>query len=58
MSEFVAGALERIGDSRVVVSDPEARYFGTQIDDQSLVPGPDAQLGETTYDAWVAANSH
>jgi uncharacterized protein YbjT (DUF2867 family) len=58
MSEFVARALERIGDSRVVVSDPEAKYFGTRIDDQSLVPGPDARLGETTYDAWVAANSH
>lgn len=57
MSEFVAGALERTGDPRVVVSDPHAKYFGTELDDQSLVPGPDALLGETTYDAWVAANA-
>lgn len=58
MSEFVAGVLERIGDPRVVVSDPHAKYFGTEVDDDSLVPGPGAQLGETTYDAWVAARAH
>jgi uncharacterized protein YbjT (DUF2867 family) len=57
MSEFVVAALERVGDPRVVVSDPHAKYFGTELTDDSLVPGPDAQLGTTTYADWVAARS-
>jgi uncharacterized protein YbjT (DUF2867 family) len=58
MSEFVAAGLERIGDPRVVVSDPHAKYFGTELADDSLVPGPGAVLGTTTYADWVAANAH
>lgn len=57
MSEFVAAGLERIGDPRVVVSDPHAKYFGTELTDDDLVPGPDAVLGTTTYAAWVAAQA-
>jgi uncharacterized protein YbjT (DUF2867 family) len=56
MSEFVARGLERVGDSRVVVPDTHATYFNTELDDGSLVPGPDAHLGTTTYDEWVAAS--
>lgn len=58
MNEFVAAGLERLGDPRVVVSDPHAKYFGTELADDSLVPGPDAVLGTTTYADWVAANAH
>jgi uncharacterized protein YbjT (DUF2867 family) len=58
MSEFVAAGLKRVGDMRVVVSDPHAKYFGTEIDDDSLLPGRDARLGATTYGAWLAASDH
>jgi uncharacterized protein YbjT (DUF2867 family) len=54
MDEFVAAGLERIGDDRVVVSDPHAQYFGTELAEDSLVPGPDAMLAATTYAEWVA----
>jgi uncharacterized protein YbjT (DUF2867 family) len=57
MSDFIAMNLKRLGDSRVVVGDRHAQYFGTQIDDESLVPGPDAVLGETTYEQWAASNA-
>lgn len=53
MSDFVASVLASDGDPRPVVADPHARYFGTEIDDDSLVPGPDAALGSITYDAWA-----
>ncbi|GAA4718289.1 SDR family oxidoreductase [Nocardioides conyzicola] len=57
MDEFIAAGLKRVGDPREVVSDPHATYFGTELTDESLVPGPGAQLGTTTYADWVAANA-
>jgi uncharacterized protein YbjT (DUF2867 family) len=53
MSDFVGAALVAAGDPREVVADPHARYFGTELPDDSLCPGPDAELGVTTYDVWV-----
>jgi len=53
MDEFIPEALARAGDVREVVSDEHATYFGTELADDSLVPGPDAELGATTYDAWA-----
>ena len=58
MDEFVAAGLQRVGDPREVVSDPHATYFGTEIDDESLVPGPDAVLATTTYAEWVVGSGH
>lgn len=55
MSEFVAAGLKRVGDPREVVSDPHAQYFGTELADDSLVPGPDAVLATTSYADWVAS---
>ncbi len=54
MSEFIAAALARTGDEREVVADPDARYFGTTLEDDSLVPGPGARLGTTSYADWLA----
>jgi uncharacterized protein YbjT (DUF2867 family) len=54
MDEFVAAGLERIGDDRVVIADPHAKYFGTELAEDSLVPGADATLATTTYAEWVA----
>ena len=34
-----------------------AKYFGTELSDDSLVPGPEAMFAETTYADWVAANA-
>jgi uncharacterized protein YbjT (DUF2867 family) len=55
MDEIVAAALQRSGDPREVVPDPHAKYFGTELADDSLVPGSDAVLGTTTYAEWAAA---
>jgi uncharacterized protein YbjT (DUF2867 family) len=40
-------------DPRTVVGHPHARYFGAQLTDGSLTPGPDARLGPTTFTEWL-----
>jgi uncharacterized protein YbjT (DUF2867 family) len=47
--------LAHSGDSRTVVTDPEARYFGARLDERSLVPLGEATLGRTTLAQWWAA---
>lgn len=44
-------------DPRPLVSDPEAPYFGAKIDDQTLVPLGEAQLGKIRFGDWLAAQS-
>ena len=40
--------------TRKVVADPKAGYFGTRIDDRSLVPDGAARLGTTHLADWIA----
>ena len=41
------------GDSRELVVDPHARYFGTELAERSLLPGEGATLSDTTYADWL-----
>jgi uncharacterized protein YbjT (DUF2867 family) len=43
------------GDERTVVSDPHARYFGTELRGGELTPGDGARIGATDFDTWFAA---
>ena len=52
-SEIVARYLKAIGDPREVVSDPEARYFGSRVEERSLVPLGEARLGRIGFDEWL-----
>jgi uncharacterized protein YbjT (DUF2867 family) len=52
-NEIVARYLKAIGDPRVVVSDPEARYFGGRVEERSLVPLGEARLGRIAFDEWL-----
>lgn len=40
-------------DPREVITDPHARYFGTELDERSLIPGDEAELGEIRFDNWL-----
>jgi uncharacterized protein YbjT (DUF2867 family) len=53
--EFVARALGAKNDKRKVVVDAHARYFGTELDEESLVPVGKARLGTTRLDAWLSS---
>jgi len=54
LDELVRKSLAAKGDPRKVVADEQARYSGVLISERTLVPGPDAQLGEITFDKWLA----
>lgn len=40
-------------DSRRVVADVHARYFGAELAERSLLPGPAARLGTLRFDDWL-----
>ncbi|SHN38626.1 SDR family oxidoreductase [Chitinophaga sp. CF418] len=53
MADFVRQYLTAKGDNRKVVADPQALYFGSVIDAQSLVPLGEARLGKITFQQWL-----
>ncbi|HEY9429705.1 MAG TPA: SDR family oxidoreductase [Gemmatimonadaceae bacterium] len=55
--ELVRRVLAARSDPRVVVADPQARYYGALLAKRSLVPGDDARLGKTTIGEWLDRNA-
>ncbi len=55
--ELIRMGLSARKDSREVIADPHARYFGTELGERSLVPNDDAQLGETRFDDWLSRSA-
>ncbi|HET7800430.1 MAG TPA: SDR family oxidoreductase [Humibacillus xanthopallidus] len=55
MDDFFRQALAAAGDTREVMTDPHARYFGSELQDDSLVPVGAAQLGRIRYADWHRA---
>lgn len=54
IDELVGRVLAWDKDPHRVVADPEALYFGVKLDDNSLMPGPNARLASTGFDWWIA----
>jgi uncharacterized protein YbjT (DUF2867 family) len=52
--DFLRQRLRAVGDQRVVVADPHARYFGARLNERALLPGDGAQLGPTRFDDWLS----
>src|SRR5262249_53326608 len=59
---YLDGLLQRVlgarNDPREVIADSHARYFGTELDERSLLPGDEAELGETRFDDWLDRTAH
>jgi uncharacterized protein YbjT (DUF2867 family) len=51
--EFIRLGLEARHDSREVVADPHARYFGTELNERTLVPDTNARLGDIRFEEWL-----
>lgn len=51
--DLVRQYLSAKGDSRAVVTDPAALYFGIAVDDRSLTPGERPRLGRTRFADWL-----
>jgi uncharacterized protein YbjT (DUF2867 family) len=54
MDELVRQFLVASKDTRQVITDPQARYFGTAVDDRRLVPGDHPRLGPTRFADWLS----
>jgi uncharacterized protein YbjT (DUF2867 family) len=54
LSSLVERYLSKMNDPRTVVADDNALYFGVKLNDQSLVPGPDARISKIDFERWFA----
>jgi uncharacterized protein YbjT (DUF2867 family) len=57
LSELVQQYLTKMRDSRKVVSDAHARYFGAELTDDMLVPGANPRIGKINFETWFAAQN-
>ncbi|MCZ4092419.1 SDR family oxidoreductase [Sinorhizobium psoraleae] len=53
LDEVVRRFLSATRDTRKVVPDVHARYFGSVLDDQSLTPGKSPRLGAIRFEDWL-----
>jgi uncharacterized protein YbjT (DUF2867 family) len=54
LDELIRRDLIERHDPRDVVADPQARYFGAELSERTLIPGDDARLGETRFEDWAS----
>ncbi|MQS37257.1 SDR family oxidoreductase [Streptomyces katsurahamanus] len=54
---LIGKSLAAKNDPRTVVTDPHAPYFGTELQETTLLPGPDAHIAETRFADWLAQQS-
>ncbi len=54
LDDLIRRALRARNDTREVVTDPRAGYFGNEVDERTLVPGKDPRLGEVQFEDWLA----
>lgn len=54
LADLVREHLLLWDDPRQVVADPLARYFGTELSEEELLPGPEATIAATRFHDWLA----
>jgi uncharacterized protein YbjT (DUF2867 family) len=54
MDDLVRQFLVASGDTREVITDPQARYYGIAVNDQSLTPGDNPLIGSTRFEDWLS----
>jgi len=54
LAELAQRYLRKTGDARIVRADPDARYFGALLNDDTLVPGPGPWLGKIDFETWFS----
>lgn len=52
-NEFISRCLSARNDTREIVVDSHARYFGAELQEGELVPAGEAQLGPTHLNDWL-----
>ena len=51
--EVIRHGLAAYHDTREVVADPHAKYFGAELGERSLIPWGEARLGDIRFDQWL-----
>ena len=54
LDELVRRFLSATQDPREVVTDGHARYFGVELNDQSLTPGDNPRIAPTRFEDWLS----
>ncbi|NWD71316.1 SDR family oxidoreductase [Pseudomonas gingeri] len=57
LDELARKFLAARNDKRPVIADVRARYFGSELDDRSLVTGDNARIGATRFQNWLNRSS-
>jgi uncharacterized protein YbjT (DUF2867 family) len=57
LDELARRALAAWNDPREVVADAHAGYYGIQVGERTLVPGDDAELGQTRFAEWLKGSA-
>ena len=52
--EIIRQFLSATQDTRQVVIDTHARYFGAKLDEQSLIPRGNSHIGATRFKGWLS----
>jgi uncharacterized protein YbjT (DUF2867 family) len=53
VDELVRRRLVSLKDPREVIPDPNATYDGARVSERTLLPGPNARLGEIGFETWL-----
>jgi len=54
LDELIRRFLSANQDTRQVVADVHARYFGAELNDQSLTPGDNPRIAPTRFEDWLS----
>jgi uncharacterized protein YbjT (DUF2867 family) len=58
LDELARRVLNANNDARQVTADVHARYFGTELDDQSLTPGDNPRIAPTRFEDWLSQSAN
>jgi uncharacterized protein YbjT (DUF2867 family) len=58
LHELVRHRLDAVGDTREVLTDPDASYFGIKPGERTLLPGAGARIAETRFDDWLRTQAY
>jgi len=53
LEEFIRMGLTALDDPRKIVTDPQATYWGAELQENTLLPGPDAHIAGTRFADWL-----
>jgi uncharacterized protein YbjT (DUF2867 family) len=57
LDDLVRRGLAAWKETREVVADPHAGYYGVKLSESTLLPGDDARLGETRFETWLTRSA-